>query len=51
MTWMSTWCANGLPEYAVHSTEQAAKNHADSKKLSGMQAVHFWHHDIEGESA
>lgn len=42
MTWLSTWAQNGIPNYAEHATEQAAKNHADSKRAHGMQAVHFW---------
>ena len=42
MTWLSTWAQNGIPNYAIHATEQAAKNHADHKRDGGMQAVHFW---------
>ena len=40
--WLSSWAQNGIPNYAIHATEQAAKNHADHKRANGMQAVHFW---------
>lgn len=42
MTWLSTWCAHGIPHYAAHDTEQAAIEHAKTMRAGGWQATHFW---------
>ena len=35
MTWISTWPRYGIPQYAVHDTEQAAEAHAAEIVRSG----------------